>query len=271
MERFSRRAYVTASLAVCFLALACSSMQQGAPPVDGTWTGAAGNFDFNTPGNWSPVGVPTGVATVAVPSGPDPRIHFSAPITSLVEIKLATGLGVTIDPAHTVSLAHADGLWMCCDAQSTINGNLAGTVTLDYQPGKPLRHYIGGTGAISGNLNHVAGLVVPGGGTPGMGVLSVKGVYVQRSDNAVFLSYVGIFSGQPGVGRLSVGGPATLGGPLYIVVYTDLPKPMPPFKVLTAGSINGRFTNVIVQGFGSYSGTATYSATDVSVTLTPRP
>ncbi len=84
------------------------------------------------------------------------------------------------------------------------------------------------------------------------------------------MSYVGIFSEQPGVGRLNVGGTATLGGPLYIVVYTDLPKPMPPFKVLTAGAISGRFTKVIVQGFGSYTGTATYSPTDVSVTLTPK-
>ncbi len=178
MENMFRSGRLAVSVGLALLAMACSSKPLGGPPTDGTWTGADAQrpLDFNSPLNWTPTGVPTGVATVAVPSDPNPAIHFSASSTTLTQIRLTTGLGVMIDPAKSVTLTQADGLWMCCDAHSTINGNLAGSVTLDYQPGKPPRHYLDGTGGITGNINHIGGGLVPGGGTPGMGVLTAKGV-----------------------------------------------------------------------------------------------
>lgn len=266
MTYFSSNCRVTASAAACLLMMACSSMPQGAvaPALDGTWTGAAGTTDFNTGGNWSPGGVPTGVATINTGQQADPAIHFSAALTTLSEIRLQGNWGVTIDYPNTVSLTGANGIWMCCNAHSTVNGVLAGNVTLAYQAGQAPRHYLDGKGSVGGNVSHIAGGLVPGGGTPGPGVLSIKGNYTLNlvDDNSGGLvTYVG----QRGGGGLAVNGSATLKGPLYVVAYEQITQPM-SFAVLKASSINGRFTKVIGQGV---SVAVTYNPTDVTLTLTP--
>jgi hypothetical protein len=247
-------------LGVTVLAAACAP--RSGSVLDGVWTGndSTRQFDFNSPLNWSPQGVPTGTATISAPAPPAPFVRFTQP-TTLAAINLTGALGLTVDQRTSVTL-NGGGLSICCDARGQINGVLTGNVNLGDRPTQP-NHQVGGGGTINGNITQTSGALSPGNG-PDSRVLAVNGGYVMGQKAGLIIDVW-----PPGATVLQLRGNASLSGALLINVNGGVPEPIPPFKVLTANAISGRFATVYVIG-EQYNATVVYNANDVTVTLRRR-
>jgi hypothetical protein len=258
MNSTIRTSLLVASLGAALLAAACTPPGSGAAG-DGTWVGGP-PFDFNSPSNWQPTGVPTGTATIPVGSSPPaPLITFSVPSTTLAALKLEGDLG--IDLRNSLKLT-GQGLFICCGrATAMITGALTGNVTLGEAPGQS-NHQLSGSGTIYGNIDQSGGALTPGNG-PGQLAMTVVGTYHQL---AKALLVIDVW--PTSASRLDMRGTATLGGVLGIYVDDEAKVPATPFKVLTSDHrVQGKFIQVVVLNSDKLKADATYNANDVEIRL----
>jgi len=235
-------------------------------PGDGTWSGrdTARMYDFNSPDNWVPRGVPTGTATIPADSPAVPFVRASQP-TTLAAIKLTGNLGLSVDPSNTLVVTQRDsGITMCCgQAQLYVTGELTGDVTIG-SPTSPVGNQISGYGTIKGSVIQHSGTIGGSRGSAGERTLTVVGNY--RITTAIGATVSDVLPGS--ATSLDVKGTASIGGGTLFIAVADSVTSAPPYKVLTAGRVDGKYGNVILYPPGSpWKADVTYSSTDVTVTL----
>jgi hypothetical protein len=97
-----------------------------------------------------------------------------------------------------------------------------------------------GSGTVQGSLTNGGGTVAPG-NSPG--TFSVTGAFTQLAGGTLLIELGGTSDGQ--IDRLSVGGPASLGGALSVALTGAFaPSDGQTWDILTAASITGAFTSV---------------------------
>jgi len=99
-----------------------------------------------------------------------------------------------------------------------------------------------GDGTVNGNLTNDSGTVAPG-NSPG--ALTITGDYNQDTQGTLQVELSGVGFGE--YDSLSIGGAATLGGTLEVVLSNGyVPSPGDSFTFLMADSITGEFSNIIL-------------------------
>ena len=117
-------------------------------------------------------------------------------------------------------------------------GDLATTTVINVSGGT-----VTGTGTISGSVNNSGGTITPGAPLGGVGVITVGNDYTQSGSGAYGVDINGPAVSQYDV--LTVGGAATLAGPLNVTVnYPEMSGDS--FQVLNFGSRSGVFAPVTV-------------------------
>ena len=126
---------------------------------------------------------------------------------------------------------------------------------------------LSGNGTVAANLNNTAGQVNPGGA--GMaGVIAITGNYTQGDSGVLNIEIGGTGSGQ--FDRLTVSGPATLGGKLNVSLINFAPAAGDSFRFLTFNSRSGNFAT---QNLPSLGGGLQFSIVvnpnDLTLTVSP--
>lgn len=271
MTRIGRYFSTAAGMTTLALAAACA-------PADGTWTGRDfPNNDFNDPSNWTPRGVPTGIATI--PSKQPPQ-----PLLPLVEIKsdvsvdeirnggsLAGGFGT--GDAITIALT-GKGLTTCGQwaAASLVNVTIRGSVTLCPAPAIDTGH--SQSGIIHGNVMVQGGGFGPHSFPPSPrppANLGVGGSVTVERPGAL----VAVFSNdaQP---ILDVQGTITLKDATLLVDtrFFDKPGTTTVVAIKAKAGITGTFASVLPFS-AAYDAKVAYlppdRPTEIQVTVTRRP
>lgn len=158
-----------------------------------TWTGAAGDGKWSTPGNWEGGVIPeaANVLAAAIPAGAGTvNFDMSAPTTLR-----------TLDTYRSISLGAGSSL--------TLGTSLADVSTV--QPGATLS-VLGGTHTLGGTLN-AAGLVISGGSLQGTGSLNLTGTGTLATLSGGTLGVANTY--LPAGASMDVTGPVALSGALH--------------------------------------------------------
>jgi fibronectin-binding autotransporter adhesin len=150
----------------------------------------------------------------------------------------------------------ADGVLMIGDA-ATPGASIQGDVTVD--SGATLAGY----GSIGGDVDNTAGGIVAPGGTFGStGTLTVQGNYTQGPSSTLAIEI-----NPAGASKLAVGGTASLGGTLDVVLDPGVYNAT-TYQILTAtGGVTGTFASVTdtSDDGASLDGSPTYGANEVDL------
>ncbi len=174
----------------------------------------------------------------------------------------ASMVGGTFSNAGTVEVLSGTlqftGSWTQSAGMTVLNGGGIATASPLTLLGGALR----GNGSIAGAIANTAGRIQPG---LSAGSLSATGSFSQGSAGTLEIELGGT---QPTeFDRLVVGGAATLGGTIEVVLTSGFaPAPGDTFVVLTANSMTGMFANVIAPA--GYAVEVSYPGATVTLRLT---
>jgi hypothetical protein len=259
---------LAACLAATLLMIGCTQ-PGGGVPGDATWTGAAGDNVFNTPGNWNTKAVPTETAAIVAPTGT--HIRFTKD-WSLKAIDNGGDDAVTVPEGVSVT-ASGRGLTVCCSlfGQAFINGTLIGNVSFGDTTGATVR-VIGGNGTIAGSITQSNSTLSPGVGefVPETLTLTVKGNYLLSRTGALAFY---LYADRP-TPKLELLGSATLsGGVLLVSPIHDRKTPITFTAMTAAQGIKGDFASAQIDDPNytvSYVFQPKVNPTDLVVTVTPK-
>ena len=175
----------------------------------------------------------------------------------------AQGAGITnrgtliADPDCELEINSAS-LFTQQDGETTVNGTLDVNGAAFNMQGGSLK----GTGNVAGNVDNAGGSVGPG---ESAGKLTVSGNYTQGSAGKLKIQLGGTTQDTQ-YDRLQVTGTATLDGELHVEFIDGfVPRLGQQFVILTAGSVNGEFSKVVLPAKGGAKLQVTYNSGNVTI------
>ncbi len=256
-------------LAAAFLAAGCASPGSVALR-DGTLVDNPPSTDFNTSANWSPVGVPTGTATMPRNDvfPPSDIIEILRP-TTLAAIRQMDGRFVLLMEPGGDTMLTGEGLIVCCKAGfAIVSSYLTGNVTIG--SGAGLGYGVSGGGTIKGTVTVSGGAFGAGGREliPSLGTLTVDGSLTAEKEGTVYTTVTPSMTTQFRV----LGAIKALGGSTQLLVdVQDMDQSGPARMTVVAATatagITGKFASVKTTSRW-YKAEATYTPNSIVVTLT---
>ena len=106
-------------------------------------------------------------------------------------------------------------------------------------------------------------------GTNVAGYLSIAGDYTQSAGGELDVALRGVAAGSE-YSKLEVGGSPFRDGTLEVFLANGfVPSPGDMFEVVTAGSVNGRFAEIVLPNAGEYG--LVYASDGIFITALPEP
>lgn len=128
---------------------------------------------------------------------------------------------------------------------------------------------VSGAGTIAANVINAGGAIQPGAPVGKLGI--APDFNYQQASAAVFAAELG--GSAPGqFSQLAAGGAAILDGQLVVTLTNGFaPQPGQVFQILTAGSVSGKFAQVLVPSSNGTTWLTRYGTNDVSLVLVANP
>ena len=177
-------------------------------------------------------------------------------VMSIAPSPFTTSGSVMIDD---LSILSRNGDYVQTAGTTTVEGELAVSGGIDLQGGT-----LEGTGLVDADVLNSGGIVGPG---VSPGTLLIDGDYEQDAAAHMRIELGG--TGEGAFDLLDVTGTATLAGTLTIAILDEYdPMPGDTFVILTAGSVDGTFDSVVLEGLqDGLCEDVVYTDTDIAVTV----
>ena len=228
------------------------------------WSGTSSNA-FATGSNWINTAVPSASNVAVIPTAANNNPVQVSSATSLTDLTVQSSASINIASANTTASNYI------YNVGGTIS--VSSTYTIQANAGVYNSGIINGAGTIiSDVLNISTGTIAPG-STTAIGKLSQTGNFTSHSGGVINIKVAGtgIAGAINGYDQFAIVGNAILGGTLNISslngfnLYTGVNA-----SIITASTITGTFTTVNWPA-GITTGTITYNATSVIITVPPLP